>query len=112
MLIALQPEAACGDDAWLGNGRQLRDLFRVQGRRVCRLPMRVAHLIVVRDDSERQRDQNEGCDDKFDQGALRGDDIILPAIFVNLHAGDMGWKRGRSYGELNSPFSRRYEAPE
>jgi hypothetical protein len=56
--------------------------------------MHVARLSVVRDNGDRQRDQNQGRGDEFDPGPLRGDDKILPPVFVNLHAGKMGRKVG------------------
>lgn len=95
MLIELRPEAASGNDALLGKGCQLRGIFRVPRGRARRLPMRVACLIVVRDDGDCQRDQNQDRGDEFDPGPLRGDGKILPAIFVDHHAGKMGWKMGR-----------------
>jgi hypothetical protein len=95
MLLQLRPEAASGHDALLGKGCQLRGIFRVPRRHACRLPMRIARLIIVRDDGDRQRDQDQDRGDEFDPGPLRGDGEILPAIFVDLHAGKMGWKMGR-----------------
>jgi hypothetical protein len=73
--------------------------------------MRAARLIAVRNDSNRQRDKNQGCGDELDPGPLRGDDKILPAIFVNLHARKMDRKMGRSvanpirfsHGDMNIP---------